>query len=140
MQRIILFIFTLLLLQLSAETGYAAFPVRKHEAAKTTEKKTLKSYLHAPAQSHEKYETLGAVALGLGIASIVTLIAGAVFLPGLLFLSVLCGIAAIVTGAMGKPRHDPFALTGMILGIVDVAILLTVAIIFLILVAIFGGF
>lgn len=148
------YVILLLMASLCFSTAsYAAFPAKRESSGAVITKRqsfdelinnTIEKYrLPVPPYGGDASEgsgVLSIVALLLGIGGVASIIAAfAVVAPELLIVAGLCGLGAIIMGAMGSRRRPlrGFGIAGFVLGIIDMSVLLAITIITLLILSLF---
>jgi hypothetical protein len=118
--RAILYLFVLVILQLPVTDSRAAFPVHAH---RITAEQTIQQpvQLHPEAPVNDGYK--GIIAIAAGGTGMMCLIVGlAVSSVGFIFPAFVLGIGGIVFGALRKKTNKGLGRAGLVLGILDVAL------------------
>lgn len=136
-----------------SNVSYAAFPskresnhvvVTKRQSFDELINNTIEKYrLPVPPYGDDAGDGAGAlsiVALLLGIGGLASIVAAfAAVAPALLVVAGVCGLAAIILGAMGSRRRPlrGMGIAGFVLGIIDLSVLLVIAMITLLILSLF---
>jgi|GEM_PF-6247283 len=118
--RAILYLFVLVVLQLPVTDSRAAFPVHAYRVI-TEQKIQQPVQLYPEAPVNDGYK--GIIAIAAGGTGMMCLIVGlAVSSVGFIFPAFVLGIGGIVFGALHKKTNKGLGRAGLVLGIVDVAL------------------